>query len=32
LTLDSPPEVWSFRVNEGDTSGQIVLPDCAAAW
>jgi hypothetical protein len=32
LTLDSPPQVWSFRVNQDATSGQIILPACAHAW
>jgi uncharacterized membrane protein YidH (DUF202 family) len=31
LSAESPPEVWSFAVSEGNLPGSIVLPECAAA-
>lgn len=30
LALDSPPEVWTFAVQEGTTRGSITFPDCAS--
>ena len=29
LALDSPPEVWSFAVQEGDRPGELFFPSCA---
>ena len=29
LCLDSPPQIWSIRVHEGELKGQITLPPCA---
>eukprot|EP00980_Cylindrotheca_fusiformis_P026987 scaffold18304_cov72-Cylindrotheca_fusiformis.AAC.2 len=31
LTLDSPPEVWSFSVREGNQKGELIFPTCAGA-
>lgn len=31
LTLDTPPQIWTFRVEEGQSRGSFTLPDCAAA-
>jgi uncharacterized membrane protein YidH (DUF202 family) len=31
LALDTPPQVWSFAVEEGSSPGIIQFPDCAAA-
>jgi len=30
LALDSPPELWTFAVQEGTTRGSIIFPDCAS--
>jgi hypothetical protein len=30
MTLDSPPQIWSFKLNE--SKGTYTLPDCAAAY
>jgi uncharacterized membrane protein YidH (DUF202 family) len=30
LTLDSPPQVWSVAVREGNERGKVVLPHCAS--
>jgi len=29
LVMDTPPEIWSFSVNEGDTPGHLIFPACA---
>lgn len=29
LCLDSPPQIWSIRVNEGNSKGHLTLPSCA---
>jgi uncharacterized membrane protein YidH (DUF202 family) len=29
LSLDSPPQVWTLAVQEGEKPGEIILPDCA---
>lgn len=31
LALDSPPQVWSLAVEEGNVPGSLILPKCAAA-
>lgn len=31
LALDSPPQVWSFAVEEGDSRGVLIMPACAGA-
>jgi SPX domain protein involved in polyphosphate accumulation/uncharacterized membrane protein YidH (DUF202 family) len=31
LALDSPPQVWSFAVEEGDSRGSLIMPACAGA-
>jgi hypothetical protein len=31
MTLDTPAEIWSFLVKEGDTRGSFSFPSCAAA-
>jgi hypothetical protein len=30
LAMDTPPEVWTFAVQEGKSRGEIVFPDCAS--
>jgi hypothetical protein len=30
LSLDSPPQVWSFAVKEDQVAGRLIFPDCAA--
>ena len=29
LALDSPPQIWSFAVDEGETKGKLVFPECS---
>eukprot|EP00980_Cylindrotheca_fusiformis_P007686 scaffold1617_cov99-Cylindrotheca_fusiformis.AAC.4 len=29
MTLDTPPEVWSFSVHEGRQIGELIFPECA---
>ena len=29
LAMDTPPEVWTFVVQQGTSPGEIVFPDCA---
>eukprot|EP00980_Cylindrotheca_fusiformis_P001100 scaffold305_cov110-Cylindrotheca_fusiformis.AAC.18 len=29
MTLDTPPEVWSFSVREGGQTGELIFPECA---
>eukprot|EP00980_Cylindrotheca_fusiformis_P001103 scaffold305_cov110-Cylindrotheca_fusiformis.AAC.21 len=29
LTLDTPPQVWSFSVREGGQIGELIFPECA---
>jgi hypothetical protein len=31
LAMDTPPQVWTFTVQEGKALGEIVFPDCANA-
>ena len=31
LALDTPAQVWSLAVEEGDTRGSLVLPSCAVS-
>jgi hypothetical protein len=30
LTLDTPAQIWSFLIKEGDKRGELILPECAA--
>lgn len=30
LAMDTPPQVWTFTVQEGKTRGEILFPDCAS--
>ena len=30
LAMDTPPQVWTFAVQEGKSPGEIVFPDCAS--
>ena len=29
LVLDSPPQIWSFAVEEGEGKGQLIFPECS---
>eukprot|EP00977_Amphora_coffeiformis_P024034 scaffold14974_cov195-Amphora_coffeaeformis.AAC.41 len=30
LTLDAPPQIWTFAIEESDSRGRLVLPECAS--